>query len=734
MSQFANPSAVAPFRAGYLLLVGTGNGKDGRNGLELVYGAVTTANQMPDFQPLTFVEVGDGGGPSGSSSTSKPTSIVTQNGVYDGAVPFLFALDQRTIVAIYPGCENGQNGVWAHVFSDIGTGVVRVCACQLLNGYPGAIAAQIGASLVPGKSGILLVPPGGAAMWCTLPAFTPQQAVTIAVQPLAGTTHVALTAPSPGAASVGPLGASPAHLVDTSIVVVPNGAGAGEPPAFAIGYWAVWADTLSMTPFQVTFPDPAAPPVLALGPPVSIARPPAPVFLFSSPDGSAWYQIAGSSLTLGKINPDGSLGVGGIYGDHLSVPAVIYHTFDPFTQDQAPGSDPQVVGVYRTLLNGFSEPLIVQLGYARRTVFAMEPAPTQQGVVIGIVESGPPVPNENVGSLANQSVVGTTVFGEQSTTTTGWTLGASIGGFLQYATSSGVPDVATLDTSFNVAFGVNSTFSRSLTIISLDSKTIPSSLINDGSNNDPCYVNPQGLALVCDFAYIGSKLEFLDSNQNPVPDAPIFYEMTVSQATVQALPFTHPPGGCNGGIYPGQLQSYPTLQSVGDSYAADALSGTPPATCAWSTGGTDNTGSSTITQGSTSLGAYLNFNASISAKVGPPGESISVSAGVTASFNFNYQWSSATQDQFSTGVTLPALDDPAPPGAYASYGYYAYLLKHDVQHTEDLIAVLKANPDPINVQLLKAIAPQSAPWKIAYAISGAERNDVALAAQAEATR
>lgn len=444
-----------------------------------------------------------------------------------------------------------------------------------------------------------------------------------------------------------------------------------------------------------------------------------PIFFFSSPDGFAWYQLSGSSLTIGKVNADGTLGEGAVFGDHLSGPAVIYHTFGPFTPDPQPGSDPEVVGVFRSLLNGLSEPLIVQIGNARRTVFTQDPGPDQQGVIIGIFESGPPIPNENAAALAGPTNVGTTAFGEQSSQQTGWTISASVGGFLQYTSSNGIPDVASLDTSFNIAFGVNTAFSQSTTQIDLDTKLAVSSVINN-----PGYVNPLGAALVALFEYVGSKYEFLDNNSNPVPGAAIFYQMAVSGMTVQELPFEYPSSGYDG-PYPGRLLSYPTLDAVQNTYQTGTLSGTLPATCSWSTAGYTTNVPTVIIAGSKSIGAYLNFNASIGAKVGPPGENVSVSAGVSANFNFNYQWASTEQDQFSTSVALPALDDPPPQGAYAGYGYYAFLLEHDGSYTEDLIALLKANPTKLNTTLLNAISPQSVPWKIAYAISGTDPADVA---------
>src|SRR5687768_7355509 len=100
MGVFDNASAVAPFRAGYLVLAGMATGKDARHGLELLYGEVQTADQAPKFSSIDFLE-GQSSSPSSPSSSSPSsssppptsTSIVTQNGAYKHSIPYLFALD-----------------------------------------------------------------------------------------------------------------------------------------------------------------------------------------------------------------------------------------------------------------------------------------------------------------------------------------------------------------------------------------------------------------------------------------------------------------------------------------------------------------------------------------------------------------------------------------------------------------------------------------------------------------
>ena len=151
-----------------------------------------------------------------------------------------------------------------------------------------------------------------------------------------------------------------------------------------------------VAPYQVVFWNPAGPPMLSWGAWVKSAVT-TPPFFFSSPDGFAWYQLAGSSLTIGKVNADGTFGAGALFGDHLSGPAVIYHTFGPFTSDPQPGSDPEVevVKVFRSLVNGLSEPTVI--GNARRTYSRKTQARTSRRSSVPSV--GAAVPNENAAAL-----------------------------------------------------------------------------------------------------------------------------------------------------------------------------------------------------------------------------------------------------------------------------------------------------------------------------------------------
>src|SRR5262249_54647567 len=150
------------------------------------------------------------------------------------------------------------------------------------------------------------------------------------------------------------------------------------------------------------------------------------------------------------------------------------------------------------------------------------------------------------------------------------------------------------------------------------------------------------------------------------------------------------------------------------------LNGASVATLPWSTAGGASYAQSYTTQGSKSVAANLSFEYSISATFGPPGDSVSVSAGLTASFTFNYTWTTSEMDQIQTTDTLAPLNSPPPAGAYSSYTYDVLLLAHDASYTSDLIALLQSYPTTNNNTALAQIAPNSAPWKIVHVLRSYE--------------
>jgi hypothetical protein len=707
MGVFENASAVAPFRAGYLVLQGMGTGSNSRNGLDLLYGEVGIANELPKFQSTNFFD--------GQSSTS----IVTQNGVYHGSVPYLFALDDSTIVALYAGEENGQTGIWAHVFFDDGATLTRVTALQQLAGDLDFIASApiFGASTVPGLSGFLLAynnADGMAYTWCSLPSYTPGQPMQLNVLRLSGSGDGTVNG-------------------NVSLVVVVNGAGGGEMPVQAI-QTVNYGKHLDVSIYGLDVSDGV--PVIDTANNMETDGQWDVFSLFRGADGLAWYQstTGGSgTITLGVVASDGTLTPGAatnLPASSLPHPAPVYYTFGEFTANPPVGMR-ETVPVYRTLLFGADSGDPLQVGQAQRTVFQQEPPPTQQGVVIGIFDSGPPVPNENLAGLSPGATIGVTTFGEIDSQTTGWTINSSIGGFFQYQSSDGIPGILSVTQKFKISFGVTAAFSQQATSQQIKSYYAKAQTILD---NNQLVTNPQGQALVGFTSFIGYRYVFLDTTGSPVPNAPPYYELYSTGWTINSLPYDYNPAATAGKV-PGNILSYVMNDGEEQSLEQNLLNGASIAQAAWSTAGGANVQPASITQGSKSIGTNLNFQASIGGSLGPPGENISVSAGVQASFAINYTWSTTTTDQIQTSDDLGPLNDPPPAGAYSSYSYDVLILAHNQQYTAELISLLQSYPSTNNTTLLGLMAPNSSPWQIihivrAYELAGANAPAAARSAAA----
>jgi hypothetical protein len=725
MKQFDNPSAVAPFRDGYLLLTGMGTGKDSRHGLQLQYGVVESPDQLPKYSTFQFLD----------QTQQKPaqTSIVTPNGVYENFVPYLFALDDSTIVAVYAGEEQGKAGVWAHVFYDDGATLNRVTAYQqLVTDLATNPPSQIGASTVPGQSGFITaymsVNTGQSLLWCSLPAYTPGQAVNLNAQPVFWT--AGLDSAYRSGAATGSSGA--AGEGDQSFVAIVNGSGAGANGAPCIGVGVqIVGSVYVFWLAEIDFPSGGGTPTLASISSFSVApgtKTMPPISLFRGADGLAWYQLAQTPFTIGQVSPTAMALVNTTTLKYdVSKPAPVYFTFgDGFETDLEPGQPPQTVPVYQTFLFDGSSGSITQIGQAQRTAWQQDAPPQQQGMLIGIIASGPPVPNQNIASLASGVTYGTTTFGITTANATGWSVNASLGGFFQVKGS--VSDgIYSGNAGFKLSFGINSAFSRTTTTQQVRSFSGAAGSHTDQGN---VVINPQGMALVYRYSFVGYMFQFLDLNGAPVAGSPPYYELYTVNPSMQPMPFDYPPS--SSGAYPGNLLSYQVDQDIMNQYQNDQLNGASIAQFGWATSGSTPLGVGAISAGTKSVGATAAFEATVGATIGPPGNNLEITAGVTANFAFNYTWTTTETDTLQTVVNLGPLNDPPPPGAYAAYSYNVYLLAHSVDFTTGLIAMLNAYPTDENKQLLAAIMPSSAPWMMVHALTSYELAGSGVATLAKA--
>jgi hypothetical protein len=705
MQEFDNPSAAAPFRDGYLLLVGQGTGKDSRHGLQLQYGVVESAGTLPKYSAFNFMD----------QTVNPPvqSSIVTPNGVYDHLVPYLVALDASTIVAVYAGEENGTSGLWAHVFWDDGATLNRVSAHQLAPDYQSNTPTQIGVSVLPGQSGFLVAynstTPGVAFLWCSLPDYTPGTLFNLNVEQL--------TPGSSGATGFASV------TGDLSFVAIINTSGAGS-GSECIG---ILVNNVSnnvsgqyeFVLYDIGVPSAGGTPSIASYSSFQEAAPNpksvGPISLFRGPDGLAWFQVAQNPLNVGQISVDNEWLQDITTLDYdPSQPAVVYFTFDVFSGDLNPGDPPQTVNVYRTFLFAGSNGSVTQVGQAQRTAFAQDKPKDQQGIVVGIIASGPPVPNENIAGLLVPQTFGTTTFGETTSQATGWTVTASVGGFVQVKGNMN-SGLYACNTNFKLTFGINSTFSRTSTSQQINSFNAVSSSITD---NGQVVVNPQGAVLVSYCSYVGYMFQYLTMDGSPAPGTTPYYELypIPNSMVFRQMLFDYPSSGA--GIHPGQLASY---KADVQQLEQNLLNGASVASFAWSGVANSSAATAAITQGTQTAGMSVNFQGSIGVTLGPPGNNVQITFGMTANFAYNYTWTTTTTDQLQSVVTLLAPNKPPPQGAFASYSYDVLLLAHNQQFTADLITLLNGNPTDLNKKLVAAIAPSSMPWMMVHALTAAER-------------
>jgi hypothetical protein len=710
MDQFYNPSSVAPFQAGYMLLVGMGTGKDGYNGLKFEYGEVPGPGQVPKFSDYNFID--------STNPKAKPTSTVTQNGNYKGCIPYLFALDDQTLQVIYYGEENGQEGVFGHTFVFDGTNLNRVATAQLLvsvSKTEGGIF-QFGASTVPGMPGVIVATPSSGSIgvnltWCAPPSDPQSQTYNLDTQLLTSQ----------------PLSLDSAAFL-LSLAIVVNTTGFSDAPFFGI----LLVGTIGQT--APVFLLNAFPIEMSNGVPTAISG-------FSANSATIYESCLGlfrgcDGTAYAQAEMNGGMGITQIgFGlqaqtllcsDWLEVAnskdanqmAPVFYTFGAFNPNPNIG-DTETVAVYRSIAWNSSHFQTDQVGNAKRTVFQETTDPeNSQGIVIGIIDSGPPTPNENVVSLPVDTQTGTTTFGVTTAESTGWTMSSSLGAVFEIKATAGIPKVFSASNTMKLSLGVTGGGSQQTQSTEIQAFSSQASTVA-GQNGS--VTSTQGVAMVYYPTYTCYQFDFLDATGSPIAGAAPYFELYPTGWVNRTLPFDYDPNA-KSGIIPGELMSYVVDPATLSALKSEMLNSTGTVEFAWSTAGTESLQNSLLESGTKNIGTYLDFEDSISGTFGDEVSSVSVSAGVQVKFNFNYTWTQSTTDQISTQIaSVLSAATGQNPGAYGNYTYDVYLLAHDNAYTQDLIELLQSYPTPTNQAVLKVIAPGSVPWKMMHVLRAWEQ-------------
>ena len=733
VSQFANPSAVVPSSTGFYLFTGDRSGKDGRHQLVLQRAPLPTGGANPVFATQSWTEV-QGGQP---GPVHKDGSV-TRNGVFNNTPAYAMALDDGTIELVYGGAENVgtvlKGGIWAQTFTpETGSGeLLRVNDPTRLPGDYGsawsnshAYQPSIGVAQVPGEPIYLMAfADGFNKLDFRARALRPWDS------PLDPRTYTD--------SSVSLFNSDLAWTGDVSITVVVNTQAQVGDPAFALLWtmryrdakgncWAqVWMSQLGVDQNGI---------VTVKGQEMlgQISGDVKALSLHRGVDGVPYLFWTRPSDGLYCCSPVVTKVSGGpdpfttsqpvidsgptVTLKGVSKPPAIFYTFDPMPE----GLDGDVTTTPVTRWVQFDQKMFAtgSFGKAQRSCGVVPPhQPGQLGQLLGWIQGGPPVPNENIQArdLAANDSFGKVVFGDQEKHTTDWSLKTSVGSVFKAETEAGIPLVATVSLGVDLAIGVTGGLSRETETETLNVVYDSTKGVDDGSGANA--VLGDGTALLLYPGFVQYVFTFLDDQGKPNPLAPQVIQLYVEGSDMVALNFQLDPEA-ETGIIPGELLSYEvdpqTRKALEGAAIAMDVKGNPRGwltTSVSASGGTREEIGATLA-GSASLGAFLDLKTTVGAEAIFDEDKASVSR--TLKIDFDYTWKTSSTVQLSCEMDTDAVSKKQEEeGAFSSWTFDTILVQHDVRHTTELLGILKANPTPDNAVLAQRIQPASTPWKITY--------------------
>jgi hypothetical protein len=293
-----------------------------------------------------------------------------------------------------------------------------------------------------------------------------------------------------------------------------------------------------------------------------------------------------------------------------------------------------------------------------------------------------------------------------------------VGSVFKAKTEVGIPLFATVSLGVELALGVTGGLSRATETEVLNVVHDSAKGIDDGEGGNT--ILGDGTALVLYPGFVQYVFTFLDDDGRPNPLAPQVIQLYVTGSDMEALTFQLDPHAVTG-IIPGELLSYEvdpqTRKELEQSAIAMNVQGDPRGwltTSVSASGGTQEEIGVTIA-GSASVGAYLDLKTTVGAEAIFGEDKASVSR--TLKVDFDYTWKTSSTIQLSCEMDTDAVsEEQERAGAFSSWTFDTILLQHDAGHTEELLAILTANPTTDNGILAQRIQPASTPWKITYAL------------------
>lgn len=715
-SEFDTASAALVMGPNIVLFSGGKADSKGSHAIQLLSAPLPQQGVSPSFSVPTVVDQSGSGAISNAVIESVAASVP----------PVAFAVDPETFVVVYQATDDmSQYSTVSQTFTwDDTTGFTRTQARTTLWQAQESPKATLGAATVPGTT------------WALVATVAPSDGNEIYVMCMdtAGA-QVGTIASVPGPTDT-------AWHGDVAMTVVRNNVdGTAAEPYLLLAACAA-GQTVYGGYARVGLDSYTGAPVINGGSwtitPMSVdsdfaESTPATVSFQRGPDGIAylmfldkeWRTLHYGNVAYASRQPMQWNGVlPSKYNDLHHIPPVVY-TSDPFPDDPAPVTTARV---FRTFIFDETHVETVQVGQARQTVGQTDPLDDPPGILVGWIEGGPPVPNENIQGL-NPDVVSSLAsmqYGVSSSSDTDTTYEVSLGLMIKTNVEAGVPWLATVDVDMDFSTGYVGKWSQaSVTTVQtgfkIDSAFDP--------HPAPLAVKKGGVAYVYTVtSYTTFQYEFLDAAGNLLPTADVFVQLVPNEPLINSFPFAIDPARTDGPV-PGNLQSYvmdpQTLQELESSAAIPCTLTTKvgtksstdsfPLTTWTSADGDSYQDVGYLDKGSTTQGMYVDT----SVMIGQTVVGTTIQAGMQSKFALNVGWGSEQSSHY-TSETDKAFTGPLepPPGQYSRYAFLTLMLAPAPVNLSHLLEVLEfEDTGGLNADLKAHILSTGSPWMITYAVT-----------------
>jgi hypothetical protein len=241
-------------------------------------------------------------------------------------------------------------------------------------------------------------------------------------------------------------------------------------------------------------------------------------------------------------------------------------------------------------------------------------------------------------------------------------------------------------------------------------------------------IQAAGSLVLMDASWTGYQYVVLDSGGNAIPTATTVHQLYPTHVEIAAVPYLIPPPS-DGTPVPGRLMSYvlppDEEQALQDGSVIQMQGGVKYLTNSWGYNTKTVSNFTTTSQSRWSHGLTFDLKALVTAGGALTLLGQSVEAEITAGIQVKFEatWSWATQSSKTVGVDVDLRGNSAAPDSYTYYVFYLYLLAEDNDWCQDLLPRLLTDTWPTDPnqraqqqQLVQMISPDSAPWKICYAV------------------